>query len=767
LQSKRSTKHTSTLGKLIQIAGGFANSLLFFPSYRDRLDGRFDPAVKLQQRHEHIKQQQNTDSNQYEVMSSIVASSMNSGGRLSVLYVKNEKILLQHAPKQIGTEQQPTPNDNTVPRMKNDFDTLKNSISSFDPRWMEVLNESKSASNSIVSFAHQYKKASIEIVNTYYQDNWKNTSKNDDDAMTLETVKSCSTLDTTDNEILDVPKTVANFAGAKRKIKTINKMETLTKLKSNEFCEDETNSNPIQSLLFCDAIKDTCLLKSISTSKFQVLVSSSDNNKNCTITQFVTPTTTNTSTIPAHKMLVDPNDIHYYSELDPISLLLHVTSTRSLIAKSLSSNVVNSSADSSNNEVVDIEIEIPMLVQPNNGSSNGLSASFVTKTGVFVPEGVAPIPIGSLDDDDKTIKTTNTAKSTSKAYCSNQNSLFGLSFEDIDDEDIFVEMDDENDNSDIVYDSNCTSNMCNSTENLVGNDTKNLQAASATIDESPVEHTSHNVLKGSVESSATLLPIVDESDKVINCNSEQIVNIEAATKVSAERVNSNKCEKVDNPDRKDTAIGENGHELIEECYGHRPLMDVGFNSANVGIGSHIKHATDVVANDGEQLDDGTTREKPGNDNDSNNVVDSSAISSDDPIVPVEDTLSRTHVKEGAFSKASAIAVAQESLQMDITVYGCTSFTAKHVLNYFMQSSMQINMRINVTLAGRSIRKLQTLQNEMTEKMTNLRIIEKKSTIGLYFDIFVADSSDLIRLKEMAKRTKVVVNCAGMYSLFQF
>ena len=107
----------------------------------------------------------------------------------------------------------------------------------------------------------------------------------------------------------------------------------------------------------------------------------------------------------------------------------------------------------------------------------------------------------------------------------------------------------------------------------------------------------------------------------------------------------------------------------------------------------------------------------------------------------------------------------ESSSTDITVYGATSFTAKHVLTYLMQSSLHLpHNKLKITLAGRNPSKLQLSQQNFTRKIGHLQtILAKEATGTCEFDTFTADSSDAQALVTMATRTKLVLNCAGPFA----
>jgi len=96
---------------------------------------------------------------------------------------------------------------------------------------------------------------------------------------------------------------------------------------------------------------------------------------------------------------------------------------------------------------------------------------------------------------------------------------------------------------------------------------------------------------------------------------------------------------------------------------------------------------------------------------------------------------------------------------DITVYGATSFVAKHVLRYLAQVIPTLTdiQEIRITLGGRSSSKLEVLQKELFPVSSN--------SPNIIVDTYVASGSDLDLLQQMAQRTKVVINCAGPYSKY--
>lgn len=93
-------------------------------------------------------------------------------------------------------------------------------------------------------------------------------------------------------------------------------------------------------------------------------------------------------------------------------------------------------------------------------------------------------------------------------------------------------------------------------------------------------------------------------------------------------------------------------------------------------------------------------------------------------------------------------------ETDITVYGATSFVAKHVIRYLVASIDTQSLSVRITLGGRNPTKLQAVKD--CDEFQNKDAIT---------DVFVASGSDLDLLKKMAARTRVVINCAGPYSKY--
>ena len=127
---------------------------------------------------------------------------------------------------------------------------------------------------------------------------------------------------------------------------------------------------------------------------------------------------------------------------------------------------------------------------------------------------------------------------------------------------------------------------------------------------------------------------------------------------------------------------------------------------------------------------------------------------------------------------------EHEIETDITVYGATSFTAKHVLRYLMQyiilQSSSTNKdekkkgkSLRVTLAGRNFNKLDKLFKSQ-EFQTSSSVaggvgvggadLSSTSTSSIFHDIYVASGDDFNALQCMSKRTRVVLNCAGPFAL---
>ena len=117
------------------------------------------------------------------------------------------------------------------------------------------------------------------------------------------------------------------------------------------------------------------------------------------------------------------------------------------------------------------------------------------------------------------------------------------------------------------------------------------------------------------------------------------------------------------------------------------------------------------------------------------------------------------------SVSKEIIIEQPSKASDITVYGATSFVAKHVLSYLRQISATLHREFRITLAGRNQTKLDSLKEECSGLMLGLSTVHPKSTGKCTYDIFVAESTDVKALKTMVERTHVVLSCAGPYAKY--
>jgi short subunit dehydrogenase-like uncharacterized protein len=116
--------------------------------------------------------------------------------------------------------------------------------------------------------------------------------------------------------------------------------------------------------------------------------------------------------------------------------------------------------------------------------------------------------------------------------------------------------------------------------------------------------------------------------------------------------------------------------------------------------------------------------------------------------------------------AAALVPSDRSIETDITVYGATSFCAKHVLTYLMQASLAPGAKtapLRITLAGRSEPKLERLQTEFSKKIQHLVTIYPSSAASCTFDVYVADCDNASKLRDMAARSAVVLNCAGPFA----
>jgi len=95
---------------------------------------------------------------------------------------------------------------------------------------------------------------------------------------------------------------------------------------------------------------------------------------------------------------------------------------------------------------------------------------------------------------------------------------------------------------------------------------------------------------------------------------------------------------------------------------------------------------------------------------------------------------------------------------DITIYGATSFVARHVLNYIRDVGPSLAPRkLKVTLAGRNEAKLTKVLETFVPQMDKDKVV----TLGF----IVAASNDAAALKKMAAKSRVVLNCAGPFEWY--
>lgn len=120
----------------------------------------------------------------------------------------------------------------------------------------------------------------------------------------------------------------------------------------------------------------------------------------------------------------------------------------------------------------------------------------------------------------------------------------------------------------------------------------------------------------------------------------------------------------------------------------------------------------------------------------------------------------------ATSSASSSSSRAPEKETDITIYGATSFVAKHILRYLLkvaetELTAQANQKLRITLGGRSKAKLEAVQKSFSDA----RGRDDDSSAETIRDVVVADGSDLEGLKKMAERSRVILNCAGPYFLY--
>lgn len=128
-------------------------------------------------------------------------------------------------------------------------------------------------------------------------------------------------------------------------------------------------------------------------------------------------------------------------------------------------------------------------------------------------------------------------------------------------------------------------------------------------------------------------------------------------------------------------------------------------------------------------------------------------------------------------KATALSQVVKCPLTDITVYGATSFSAKHVLSYLLRSSIHVVVpneppnnkkpsSLKITLAGRNESKLKDIKYQLSETMNNLLQAQTNVDTGrAEFDVFVAEASHVDEIRSMAARTKIILNCAGPFAKY--
>lgn len=96
---------------------------------------------------------------------------------------------------------------------------------------------------------------------------------------------------------------------------------------------------------------------------------------------------------------------------------------------------------------------------------------------------------------------------------------------------------------------------------------------------------------------------------------------------------------------------------------------------------------------------------------------------------------------------------ESKVTSDITVYGATGFVGKYIAEYLLEAATSNSKPIRLVLAGRNKDKLERRLKELT--------IADGSTV----EVFIADSSDMDGLTNMATQTKVVIACAGPFARY--
>ena len=113
----------------------------------------------------------------------------------------------------------------------------------------------------------------------------------------------------------------------------------------------------------------------------------------------------------------------------------------------------------------------------------------------------------------------------------------------------------------------------------------------------------------------------------------------------------------------------------------------------------------------------------------------------------------------ASSRHQTTMVASKGKESDVTVYGATGMTGKYISRYLMDVANKHGKSLSITLAGRNPSKLESRKEMLLSEQGEAN--SKDTTL----DVFVADSKDIEKLTEMAKRTSVVICCAGPFERY--
>ena len=105
---------------------------------------------------------------------------------------------------------------------------------------------------------------------------------------------------------------------------------------------------------------------------------------------------------------------------------------------------------------------------------------------------------------------------------------------------------------------------------------------------------------------------------------------------------------------------------------------------------------------------------------------------------------------------------ESRIQSDITIYGATSFVARHILHYIVDVGPSLPRKLKVTLAGRNETKLTSVLNTFAPLLAG---DDNKNPSGITLQVLVAPSTDPAALTTMCERSRVILNCAGPFSLY--